>query len=322
MRLDIVIVNWNSGPLLAHCIASLPQASVGGVRIGSVVVVDNASQDDSASVSAPAGLQVEIIRNARNVGFAAACNQGAQAGREPHVLFLNPDTELSPSSLAMPLQRLLGDASRRIGIVGIALVAPCGERQRNVARFPTPVHLLGQAFGLDRVAPALVRPRFMTDWDHLDTREVDQVPGAFMLMRREDFERLGGFDEQYFLYMEDVDLALRARNAGLASVYMHDCVAKHVDGGTTGAVQGVRLFYLLRSRILYARKHFAPAGIAAVIFAAMLLEPLARLTVAAARANGNAAMAVLRATGWLWRAYPFRRAIDRGQPRALEQDRR
>jgi GT2 family glycosyltransferase len=313
LRLDIVIVNWNSGPLLARCIASLPRACVDGVSIGSVVVVDNASHDGSGSVQAPTGVKIEVIRNARNIGFAAACNLGARGCREGNILFLNPDTELGPDSLAAPLRRLACDTAGRIGIIGIALVTPQGERQRGVARFPTPASMLGQALSLDRVAPKLVPPRFMTDWDHLDTRAVDQVPGAFMLMRRSDFERLGGFDEQFFVYMEDVDLAFRAREAGLASLYMHDCTLTHVGGGTTNRVKDKRLFYMLRSRVLYARKHFGRAGYAAVVVAAMLLEPLTRLVVAAAKSDGASAREVLRAVGWLWRTYPFRRAIDRGE---------
>jgi GT2 family glycosyltransferase len=132
-------------------------------------------------------------------------------------------------------------------------------------------------------------------------------------MRHSDFERLGGFDEQFFVYMEDVDLAWRARTAGLASVYVHDSMAKHIGGGTTRLVKDKRLFYMLRSRVLYARKHFGRAGYAVVVLAAMLLEPATRLAVAAARADATEARVVLRVLGWLWRAYPFRRAADRGE---------
>jgi GT2 family glycosyltransferase len=94
-----------------------------------------------------------------------------------------------------------------------------------------------------------------------------------MLMRRQDFERLGGFDGQFFLYMEDVDLAFRASKAGLASLYVHDCIARHAGGGTTHAVRDKRLFYLLRSRVLYARKHHGFWGNALAVSALMLLEP-------------------------------------------------
>jgi N-acetylglucosaminyl-diphospho-decaprenol L-rhamnosyltransferase len=313
LHLDIVIVNWNSGDLLARCVESVPRARVAGVRIGAVIIVDNASADGSASIRPPLDLQVEIIRNERNRGFAAACNQGAQACSKPHILFLNPDTELGPTALSAPLQRAVRAGSGRVGIFGIALVTSENERQRNVARFPTAAALVGQAIGLDRLVPALVPPRFLADWDHLDTREIDQVPGAFMLMRRKDFQQLGGFDEQFFLYMEDVDLALRARKAGLTSLYVHDCVARHVGGGTTAPVKDRRLFYLLRSRVLFARNHFGAAGQAAVTFAAMGLEPLARLAAAAVRADRDEAAAILRSTRWLWRAYPFRSARDRGE---------
>ena len=279
-------------------------------------MVDNASQDGSASIDAPPDLHVVVIRNDRNLGFAAACNQGARACREPYILFLNPDTELDASSLSGPLQRLASDEAGRIGIIGIALIDARGERQRNVARFPTPMGMFGQAVGLDRLAPRLVRPQFLVDWDHLDTREVDQVPGAFMLMRHRDFERLGGFDERFFLYMEDVDLVSRAHKAGLASLYVADCALRHIGGGSTQAVKDKRLFYLLRSRVLYARKHFGLWGYGLAVAASMLLEPASRLCVAAAHLDWANARAILCATNWLWRAFPFHRAIDRGEPPA------
>src|SRR5581483_6327290 len=301
LSLDIVIVNWNSGPLLGRCLASLPQACSDGMHIEAAVVVDNGSRDGSATFDAPQGLDVIAIRNHRNLGFAAACNLGARAVHAPYLLFLNPDTQLEARSLEGALRRLASDRAGRIGIVGLALVGDDGRRQRNTARFPTPARMLGQALGLDRLAPALVRPQFLTDWDHLDTREVDQVPGAAMLMRRSDFERLGGFDERFFLYMEDVDLALRAREAGLACIYIHDCVARHMGGGTTRRVRDKRLFYLLRSRVLYARKHFSPWGRAVAVGATMLCEPVARLVAAAVRLDGAEAKAVVKATAWLWR---------------------
>ena len=114
--------------------------------------------------------------------------------------------------------------------------------------------------------------------------------------------------------MEDVDLAFRASKAGLASLYVHDCVALHIGGGTTRPIKDKRLFYLLRGRVLYARKHYGFWGNALVVSALMLLEPITRLGVAAVGLDWKAATAVLRATNWLWRAYPFCRAIDLGEP--------
>jgi GT2 family glycosyltransferase len=300
--LDIVIVNWNSGQLLARCVASLQQATVSGVLIGAVVVVDNASHDGSWLIDAPIDLQVVVIRNVRNLGFAAACNQGARSCREPYVLFLNPDTELEATSLSGPLRRLVSDEKGQIGIIGIALVDNRGERQRNTARFPTPARMIGQALGLDRWASRFMSPQFMMEWDHQDTREVDQVPGAFMLMRRQDFERLGGFDERFFLYMEDVDLSVRVRSAGQVSLYIHDCTARHTGGGTTGAIRDKRLFYLLRSRVLYARKHFGTGGCALAVIAVMLIEPIARLSMAVILLDLKEVKAIFRAMNWLWRA--------------------
>lgn len=301
---SIVTVNWNAGDLLRRCLASVPAALTGDVALDQVVVVDNASTDGSADGLVADGVPLTVLRNTANRGFAAACNQGAAGARGDWLLFLNPDTRLSAASLAPALAFLADPARARVGILGVRLVDEAGRTQRSCARAPTPGRILAQAVGLDRLWPGVFPPHFMTGWDHADTRPVDQVMGAFLLIRRGLFEELGGFDERFFVYFDDVDLCLRARRAGWEVVHFAGAEAFHKGCGTTDQVRDLRLFYALRSRILFAAKHFPPAAATLVTAATLTVEPLTRLAHALAARSPADARAVLRGSALLWRALP------------------
>ena len=282
---DVITVNWNSGRQLAECLASLAATDRTRVTLGRVVVVDNASTDGSAQGLDPGDLPLEIISNPTNRGFAGACNQGARVGQSPYILFLNPDTRLEYDSLAAPLAWLESSSAADIGICGIQLVEPEGRVARSCARFPTAGQLVAGAAGLDRLLPGAFPGFLMRDWDHQQSRRVDHVIGAFYLVRRSLFERLSGFDERYFVYLEDLDFSLRAREAGWHSYFLASARAFHRGGGTSDQVRAERLLYLLRSRLHYARRHFSPAGAAAVRLATLGVEPVVR--VAAALGGGT-----------------------------------
>ena len=293
----VVIVNWNSGPQLRECLQSFAAVADDDVAVR-VTVIDNASTDGSSEdLSAPVPLT--IVRNADNRGFGAACNQGAAGSEADFLLFLNPDTRLMAGSLAQPVRYLRADENESVGIVGIQLVDAAGHVARNTARAPTAWSMVGHSAGLDRIAPRLVAPHFVTEWAHDQTRTVDQVMGAFLLVRRGVFEALGGFDERFFVYYEDLDFSVRARAQGWRSVYLAAAQAFHRGQGTTEGATARRTFYFCRSRILYARKHFGAVGALAVMLATLTLEPLARLA-AAPRSAG----ATLRAFVLLWRDLP------------------
>lgn len=310
----IITVNWNAGDLLRACAASVPSALTGaapleGVALEAMVVVDNASADGSADgletgALVAGGGPLTVLRNPENRGFAAACNQGAAGSRADWLLFLNPDTRLSDRSLAPAFAFLAEPAQARTGILGIRLVDEAGRTQRSCARAPTPGRILAQAVGLDRLAPGLFPPHFMTEWDHLDSRPVDQVMGAFLLIRRSLFEELGGFDERFFVYFDDVDLCLRARRAGWEVVHFAGAEAFHKGCGTTDQVRDRRLFYALRSRIQFAAKHFSAPAAALVTAATLTVEPLVRLAHALASRSPADARAVLRGSLLLWRSLP------------------
>jgi GT2 family glycosyltransferase len=236
-----------------------------------------------------------MIRNHENKGFAYACNQGAKVGRSEYILFLNPDFRLFPDSLEKTLRFLEGKPNEQVGILGIQLVDENGVIQRNVARFPTPDSLFYQMLGLDRQWPHRFPSHFMTDWDHRESREVDQVTGAFYLVRRIVFEELKGFDEGFFMYFEDLDFAYRAKQAGWKSYYLADAQAVHYGGGASYQVKAKRLYYVMNSRVLYVAKHFGTPSAVEILLASLLVEFWVRLGWSFTNLSGHNFMEILRA---------------------------
>lgn len=273
MLLDIVIVNWNSGDQLRTCLRSLV-AAADGTGIGQVVIVDNASRDGSVD-DLEFDLPIVVIRNSENRGFAAACNQGASICRSEYLLFLNPDTEVPADALDAPLKFMESPENERVGVCGIPLVNSTGVVSRSCARFPSAGLLVGVGCGLTRVLPRIFHDIHLIEWDHKETRDVDHVIGAFYLIRRRLFVALNGFDERYFVYLEDLDLSKSVIDAGYRIVYLTCARAFHREGGTSEQIKARRLFYSRRSRIQYAFKHFSRESALCVLIVTLLVEPVA-----------------------------------------------
>ncbi|MEZ0089018.1 glycosyltransferase family 2 protein [Streptacidiphilus sp. EB129] len=262
--LDIVIVNWNTGACLRECLRSVADARRTAYTLHAVVVVDNASTDDSmdavADLNRQPGLPLRFLRNRDNRGFAVACNQGARAAKDAgpagYVLFLNPDTVLFPETLDLAVGFLHRPEQARVGICGGQMVGDGGEFESSCSRFPTLPMALAKTTGLARLMPGRVPRQRLSPAETGGSGPVDQVIGAFFLIRRPLFDRLGGFDERYFVYYEEVDLAYRARRAGYGCYFLADALVRHRGGVSTGQVPGRRLFYSLRSRTEYARAHW------------------------------------------------------------------
>lgn len=280
MDIDVVIVNWNSGTQIRDCINSL-QASI-AMGQARVIVVDNGSTDGSDLGLEQEG--VSVVRTGANLGFARACNVGAAEGRAPFVLFLNPDAAVYPGTLDYVLSYMRDSRHDKVGVCGVLLEEDNGHIARSCTRLPTTGSFVAHALGLDRFVPRL--GFFMAEWAHDTDRSVDHVIGAFYLIRRELFDRLDGFDERFFVYLEDLDLSKRVKDAGYGIEYLTEVKAFHKGGGTSDQVKARRLFYSLRSRILYAFKHLGRASGTLVLLATLLPEPLLRLGLALLKRQG------------------------------------
>jgi GT2 family glycosyltransferase len=301
-KLDIVIVNWNSGEQLKSCLESIAKTDKNGFELNKVVVVDNTSSDNSLLGLEEIDLPLKIIKNSVNRGFAAACNQGAKESDADYLLFLNPDTLLFEDSLSKPIAFMGKVENRNIGIVGIQLVNENKEISRTCAQFPTLGQFVSKIFGLDRLFPRL--SHFMIEWDHKNDRIVDQVMGAFFLVRRELFEKLNGFDERFFVYFEEVDFSYRAKQLGYSSYYLASAQAYHKGGGSSEKVRDVRLFYSLRSRILYGYKHFNWISATFLAFCTLIIEPITRIVFAVMKGAFVDVIETLKAYKLLWSDIP------------------
>lgn len=220
------------------------------------------------------GLSVHLIANTANRGFAAACNQGAREAHGDYLLFLNPDTRLFADSLSAPIEFMDRPENAAIGICGIRLVDDSGSTSTCAARFPSLGVLTGATLGLAKLFPKLFPPHLMTPQELSQSQVVDQVIGAFFLIRQDVFDRCGGFDERFFVYFEEVDLSLRAKHLGYASYFLSDVTAFHKGGGCSDQVKAARLFYSLRSRLLYARKHYSTGEFLGLILLMAIEMPL------------------------------------------------
>ncbi|MFA5936185.1 MAG: glycosyltransferase [Patescibacteria group bacterium] len=230
--LRIVIVSWNVEKLLDRCLRSLPEACRG--LTWDVVVVDNASADGSVNrarkIAQETGMSLTIIANEDNRGFAKACNQGMEGRNARYVLLLNPDTECPRESLA----KLVREADRhpKAGIFGPKLSYPDGRFQESVRRFPNVWNQLLILLKLHHVFSWLpsLKKYFARDLDPKNEADVDQVMGACFLIRGDVVEKIGGLDERYFIWFEEVDYCRMVREAGWTVRYLPSVTIVHHGG--------------------------------------------------------------------------------------------
>ncbi len=251
--LSVIVVNYFSEENLARCLRSIAGAS----EPVEVIVADNGSA---------AGEQQALRANhpdlvwrpmGGNAGFGAASNTGAAHARSDKLLFLNPDTAVAPGSFGALAQALetpeLADA-----ILGCSIFDPDGAVQLSCRRFPSWKTFVSGRFSLlTRLFPSngWSAEYLMWEFDHRQLRPVDWVSGAAMAMRKRTFDRLGGFDERYFLYFEDVDLCRRARREGIPVVYFPEARVEHLIGGSSRKAPFRALAHRHRSMWRYYRRY-------------------------------------------------------------------
>lgn len=288
--IDIVIVSYRCEGLLRECLRSLREHPPG--RAMAVHVVDNASGDGTAEMVEREFEEVTLTRSERNAGFSVANNIAIRAGSAPYVLVLNPDTRVTAGALER-LCALLDERSE-IGMVGPRLEREDGSFDHAAKRsFPTPLGALGHFLRIGRRvdAPARLSQYRATDLTEHQPGRVDAVNGAFMLMRRGALERVGLFDEGYWMYMEDLDLCYRFGEAGWLVWYEPSVTVIHAKAGTSGQHRRLQLNYAFHFgmgrfyRAHYAGRHNPVYN--AVIYAGIAVK-FAASAIASAAARGRA----------------------------------
>jgi GT2 family glycosyltransferase len=240
--------------VLRGCLESLAAAAAPATL--EIIVVDN-SGTARASGALDGFPDVRLIESAGNVGFARACNLGMAAARGRHLLLLNPDTVAHPGSVATLSRHL--DGAPDAGAVAARLLNVDGTLQYSCRRFPRPLSILfGRYALLTRLFPRnpVSSDYLYLDWDHAAVRGVDWVSGACLMVRREVLEKVGGLDDGYFLFVEDMDWCRRIRDAGLEVVYVPEAVVTHHIGASKGPVPSWVVWERHRSMLRYVRKHF------------------------------------------------------------------
>lgn len=261
--LSIIIVNWNTRDLLRACLRSLEEACADVAH--EVIVVDNASTDGSAAMVAAEFPQVRLVANAENVGYAKGNNQGIELARGEWLWLLNPDTEVLPNT-AETLLRFMQEHPD-CGALGCKLLNPPSEttdrrpltaHQYSCRTFPTPDVIIMEALGLSRLFP---RHRWfgkyrMTWWDYDDVREVDQPMASSLLIRREVIEQVGGMDEAFPIFFNDVDLCYRIKQAGWKICFTPDAQVTHHGGASTRQAKRQMIRESHQSLLRFYEKHY------------------------------------------------------------------
>ena len=255
---SVVIVSYRNRGVLERCVAALA-GDTGRTASREVIVVDQASGDGSVDWLKAEHPDVRVVALPENVGFGAGNNRGAAVAEGRWLLLLNSDAFVLHGAIDELVR--FGDARPDVGVVGPRLLWPDGRLQRSCRRFPTVFRLATEYLYLRKLASRsrIFNGFYYADFAHDEAWRVDWVTGACLLVRRDLYERLGGFDEAFFLYSEEVDLLYRARQVGAETWYDPAAEVVHEWGGTAGLASVMTLEEIARSHVRYLAKHRSTA---------------------------------------------------------------
>ena len=266
--LTAIVVSWNVCDLLRRCLHSLIE-SVEATRPDrehgldlEIIVVDNNSTDGSSEMVRAEFPQVRLVANDENRGFTAANNQGLAASHGRFLLLLNPDTQVVGDALRTMVR--FAEAHPQIGVLGPQLLYPDGRLQPSRRRFPTFATALVESTIVQEWwhDNRILRHYYMADVPAADSDQVQQVDwlvGACLLVRREAYEQVGGLDEGFFMYSEELDWCRRIKEAGWEIVYFPEATVIHHEGKSSEQVVPARHIHFQGSKVRYFRKHHGSA---------------------------------------------------------------
>jgi O-antigen biosynthesis protein len=254
LYLSIIIVNYNVRDFLHHALVSL-QKAMKGIR-GEIIVVDNASDDGSNEMLRRRFPGVQLIASKSNLGFAKANNLGLKRARGKYLLLINPDTLVQEDTLRVMLKFF--EESPDVGLAGCKILNPDGTFQLACRRsFPRPWAAFTKMVGLSALFPGsrLFGSYNLSYLSPDETYEIDAVSGSFMMLRRACYEQVGGLDEDFFMYGEDLDWCYRIQQAGWKNYYVHSTQIIHYKGESTkrSNLDEIRMFY--QAMHLFVQKH-------------------------------------------------------------------
>lgn len=255
MDLSIIIVNYNTKELLKQTIQSVID-NTENISY-EIIVVDNASVDGSVDMVNKDYPQVKVIENTENLGFSKANNKGIKIAYGRYIMLLNSDTYVLESCLESCISYI--DKYEDIGALGCKLVLANGELDHACKRgFPTPEASLYYLLKLDKLFPKVKKfgQYKMSYVSEDDISEVDSLTGAFMIARREVIEKIGGLDESFFMYGEDIDWCYRIREAGYKIMYYPKVKTIHYKGQSSKKKRLKTIYEFHRAMYLFYKKHY------------------------------------------------------------------
>lgn len=256
MQLSVIIINYNVKHFLEHCLCSVEKAMKN--IVGEIIVIDNNSSDGSLLYFRNKFPQVSFVWNSANVGFAKANNQGIALATGEYILFLNPDTIIAEDTLEKSIAFI--KAGNNDYALGIKMLDGSGKFLKESKRaFPDPLTSLFKLSGLARMFPSskIFGKYHLGFLDENKNHEVDVLAGAYMMVTRKILEKVKGFDEDYFMYGEDIDLSFRIQQAGFKNFYFSESAIIHFKGESTrkDSLRYVKMFYKAMS--IFVKKHYA-----------------------------------------------------------------
>lgn len=249
MKLSIVIVNYNVQHFLEQCLSSV-QAALIGIK-SEIIVVDNISPDASCRMVKNKFPEVILIENKENLGFSKANNQGVALAKGKYVLILNPDTVVAEDTFVKILA--FAEKKQNLGILGVKLVDGTGNFLPESKRgLPTPKVAFKKIFGISSPKKGKY---YATHLKENEPGSIDVLVGAFMLLERKKYDNIGGFDEDYFMYGEDIDISYKALKKGYQNYYYPNTQIIHYKGESTSKNAKYLGNFYGAMRIFY-KKHF------------------------------------------------------------------
>lgn len=254
-KLSIIIVTYNNQKEINTCLSSLKHSLDNYGKKSEVIVIDNASKDATIK-TIDTSLTSKVIINRNNTGFAKAVNQGIRFATGDFILLLNPDTELRRDSIKT-LMRCSNNQDADI-LEGKSIDSNDKEHGSYV-RKPTLLTMIFEYTNLRKIVPGDIihNKHYYKDLDSSTFCEVDAVSGAYMLLRKNIFEKVGFFDERFFMYLEDVDFCVRAKKYGYKVGYCPSSIIEHIGGASSKNRDKIRHKSWYQSRRYYANKHFS-----------------------------------------------------------------
>jgi len=257
MDLSIIIVNYNVKHFLEQCLCSVQKAiSMPGMK-AEILIIDNNSSDNSIEYLQPKFPFAKFIQNKENTGFAKACNQALALASGKYILFLNPDTIVPEDCFAKCISFF--NTHTDAGALGIKMIDGSGKFLKESKRaFPDPFTSLYKLFGLSKLFPhSRTFGKYHLEYlDENKNHEIDVLAGAFIMVKKEVLEKTGSFDENFFMYGEDIDLSYRIQKAGFKNYYFAESSIIHFKGESTrkASLNYVRMFYSAMAK--FVRKHY------------------------------------------------------------------